>query len=550
MPLISSRFRNIPALENCLVNDQDHLIPGSSGWHITLVQEALLDLGEDLSVYGADGVYGTETEEAVKHYKTMRNIVSPTGVIDGIVGKRTIAALDAEIDQLDSIGVFLPVVIVKVIDTIDLPVAFGGTIDLIELASAVGVSEFDPVLVALSQLLPGFAMTRVFHAFDSDFQGVVDEAKAADPSYAAPIFENFFEIRCPASSSPSLIAATLNSWAGVIEYAYESQPTEPAAVVAINNPRFSQQTYLSPSPVGIGAMSAWALGADGSGFGFVDIEHGWFLDHEDLPINLDVTLGVNRTKDHGHGTAVIGVVAAADNTTGVVGLAPEILIYLLSIEDRVPSLTRSADHAALRISQAAVLLNPGDVLLLEVQALGGPVELSRPVFEAIRLATAKGIVVVEPTGNGGLNLDFATNEQGKRSLDRTHPDFEDSGAIMVSAARAAWPHERLRGGFGNRVDCYAWGEQVHTTGSRNTPVKRNDYFEFSGTSSASSIIAGVCLLMQDLRVRRGPPGTPRFRPKELRAILSDENNGEPSFLATEPIGVMPDFAKIIARGLV
>ena len=549
MPLISARFRDVQELQNCLVNDQDHLVSGVSGWHVTLVQEALLDLGEELPTAGADGIYGDETVAAVLHYKTVRNIVGASGQIDGIVGKKTIAALDAEIHQFDETGLFAPVVIVKFADSISVPAAPGDSLGLVEIG---GIGDFVGAAPpeSFTELLQEHVMTRVFPTSDPGFQNLLNDAVASDPSYVPPNFDNIFQVRCPIGVDASGLADELEGWEGVIEYAYEARPTEPAGVVAITNPDFTRQGYLKPSPTGIGAEAAWAQGADGTGLGFADIEHGWFLDHEDLPINLQITLGVNRTKDHGHGTAVLGVVAAVDNSVGVVGIAPEVLIFLLSPEDRVPAVSRSADHAALRISQAATLLNPGDVLLLEIQSEGGPVEVSRSVFDAIRLATAKGIVVVEAAGNSGRNLDFVLNEEGKRSLDRTHPDFENSGAIIVSAARAAFPHERLRGCFGNRVDCYAWGEQVFTSGSRATPVGPKDYFEFSGTSSASSIIAGVCLLMQDLRVRRGPPGTPRFRPEDLRAILSDENNGERSFLATEPIGVMPDLGKIIARGLV
>jgi hypothetical protein len=549
MPLISARFRDVPELQNCLVNDDDHLIPGSSGWHVTLVQEALLDLGEELPTAGADGVYGDETVAAVLSYKTARNIVTASGQINGIVGKKTIAALDAEIDQFDSGGIFAPVVVVKFLDTVAMPALLGDSIGLVEIGS-IEEGAGAPPPAALVGLLESHAMTRVFPASDPGFQNTVIEAQSADPSYSPPNFDNIFEIRCPVGVDAAVLAQQLREWQGVVEYAHESRPTEPAGVVAITNPNFARQGYLAPGPDGVGAQAAWALGADGTGFGFADIEHGWFLDHEDLPINLQVTVGVNRTKDQGHGTAVLGVVAAADNSVGVVGIAPEVLIFLLSVEDRIPAVTRSADHAALRISQAATLLNPGDVLLLEVQSDGGPIEVSRSVFEAIRLATAKGIVVIEAAGNAGRNLDFVLNQDGKRSLDRAHSEFEESGAIVVSAARAAFPHERLRGCFGSRVDCYAWGELVFTTGSRATPVKQDDYFEFSGTSSASSIIAGVCLLLQDLRRRRGPPGTQPFRPEDLRAILSDENNGERAFLATEPIGVMPDLGKIIARGLV
>jgi hypothetical protein len=102
MPLTSSRFRNDPQLQACAVNDSDHLLRGMSGVHIALVQQALLDLGEHLPVFGADGIFEAETEKAVIDYKTARNILNTQNQIDGIVGTKTIARLDTDIDTFDA----------------------------------------------------------------------------------------------------------------------------------------------------------------------------------------------------------------------------------------------------------------------------------------------------------------------------------------------------------------------------------------------------------------------------------------------------------------
>jgi peptidoglycan hydrolase-like protein with peptidoglycan-binding domain len=103
MALISRRFAGIPELEACAVEDSARLLLGSQGPHVALVQQALIDLGEPIES-GASGHYGADTEAAVAAYKTARQILNFAGQIDPIVGKKTIAALDAEIEGFDVAG--------------------------------------------------------------------------------------------------------------------------------------------------------------------------------------------------------------------------------------------------------------------------------------------------------------------------------------------------------------------------------------------------------------------------------------------------------------
>ena len=115
--LIAARFADNQDLQNCANDDSAHLLQGSSGDAVALVQDALMDLGENLAPGGADGGYGPQTAAAVTHYKTVRDIRNAQGAIDPVVGKKTIAALDAEIDARDSAqaqcGVLEPVAFIS-----------------------------------------------------------------------------------------------------------------------------------------------------------------------------------------------------------------------------------------------------------------------------------------------------------------------------------------------------------------------------------------------------------------------------------------------------
>jgi hypothetical protein len=105
MPLVSAMLRDNARLQSCLVNDSDHVTPGSSGRHVTLIHKCLLFLERaklaqtDLS--GA--LYGPSTAAAVLAYKQKRDIINRAyqTSADNIVGKMTIARLDQEIARAE-----------------------------------------------------------------------------------------------------------------------------------------------------------------------------------------------------------------------------------------------------------------------------------------------------------------------------------------------------------------------------------------------------------------------------------------------------------------
>ena len=63
---------------------------GSKGEYVTLLQTKLIQLGYDLSPYGADGSFGNKTLDAVKAFQKDHGLSS-----DGVVGKGTWSALDS-----------------------------------------------------------------------------------------------------------------------------------------------------------------------------------------------------------------------------------------------------------------------------------------------------------------------------------------------------------------------------------------------------------------------------------------------------------------------
>ncbi|HWT25776.1 MAG TPA: S8 family serine peptidase [Solirubrobacteraceae bacterium] len=459
-------------------------------------------------------------------------------------------------------------VVVKLVDEIGAPLPVGVDLDFGQLASVLDPFGAVPGVAAAVEALGGAAVRRSFGAIPAeDLAQLVARAQERDPEYRPPNLEAFVEVDCPDGVDPQAVAEVLAQIPGLVEYAYVADIPSDPLVVGTTNPRFAEQRYLEAAPTGIGVAAAWARGADGSGVSLIDIELGWFLAHEDLPRGIALLAGVNEPSSHFHGTAVLGEIVGVDNGVGVVGIAPGCTANVISWAERAG--VRRRCRIAEAIGSAALRLGDGDVLLLEVQkpsVNGGvervlPIEVERCVFEAIRLATKLGIVVVEAAGNGGLDLDQYRDARGVATLNRDLPlEFEDSGAIMVGACTPAVPHGRLpRSNYGSRVDCHAWGDRIATTGSYDTPHAGDAYWDpdkeylpgrhgFGGTSGAAAIVAGVCVLIQHLRTLLTPLGAPgRLDAARMRFLLQDVENGTDTFLVSDKIGPMPDLERIIAR---
>ena len=356
----------------------------------------------------------------------------------------------------------------------------------------------------------------------------------------------YFEIALPASQDAAALCDALNELPAVELALPARRPLPPPADLPPTTPAFrAGQGHLDPAPEGVGAVGAARIaGANGAGVAIVDAEYQWVLDHEDLELapeaNIDpATLVDPFPSDQGnHGTAALGILRGLPNGYGVLGLAPAATLFVAP--------TNTAQHGydpARAIDLALDVLAPGDVLLLEQQTWVcggplGPLEGYPPWFDAIATATAQGIVVVEPAGNGGADLD---DPACGGWFDRTQ---RDSGAILVGAGNPA-DHGRLGfSSYGSRLDVQAWGSGVRTTGYGDLfdpGDSRQRYTAyFSGTSSASAIVAGAVASVQGALLAHGMAP---LEPAEMRDLLV--STGTPQSGA-DPIGPQPDITAALA----
>ncbi|MEJ0091896.1 MAG: hypothetical protein WDN46_00160 [Methylocella sp.] len=239
-----------------------------------------------------------------------------------------------------------------------------------------------------------------------------------------------------------------------------AKPTAPAVV-----PDYSvQQGYLDAAPAGIGARNfAWTL-PDGKGDNvrFIDIEGGWTVDHVELR-GTGCLIGGQPFTDAdwtNHGTAALGVLRAADNSFGVMGIAPEASFNAISHQGL---------GSAGAIDLASCSLQAGDITLLEMHRPGPrfglqsrddqqgyiAVEWWPDDFLAVRRAVLRGVIVVEAAGNGAQDLDDFLHDTPDPSFPETWANsFKGAAPVKVrNLLRASGSPQTtsLAGGIGQRI---------------------------------------------------------------------------------------------------
>jgi translation elongation factor EF-1beta len=466
-------------------------------------------------------------------------------------------------------------VIVKFLDSVDLPYEDGAEAHVIRR----GIGPW----AELAQRFPGIRLNRLFTVLPpTRIADLAAQAARRDRRYRPSNLLTYFVIDSPGNADPEELAAALQRWEQVQE-AY-IDPLDQSPAPPTTNPFFKDQTYLNPpataappAPQGaIDAKFAWLQpGGTGDKQKIIDLERGADLSQEDIVgLGIDPPLyGINNSDffDQIHGAQVLCLIAAQDNSKGIIGIAfgVEEVKYTCQVIDAAGHVDRpNAVMAAIQHFTQPGEDPVGRVLLLEVQlspANDGvslkdvnntvwdemPMETTLADYDAIRLATGLGIVVVEAAGNGNHNLDQFQQKSSGQFVLRRVGGRDDSGAILVGGSTPNFPYKRavsLGEGscFGSRVDCFAWADDVMTF----DPFANSGYASsFDGTSSASAIVAGAALLVQGaVQAKTGS----RLGPADLRALLADTapNGNTPSNNpAADQIGVMPNLKYILLTKL-
>ena len=199
-----------------------------------------------------------------------------------------------------------------------------------------------------------------------------------------------------------------------------------------------------------------------------------------------------------HGTHVAGIIAATrNNNIGMDGVANNVKI--LSVRCVPDGDERDKDIAnAIRyaVDNGAVILN---------MSFGKKYSPNKKqVDDAVKYAESKGVLLIHAAGNASDDIDEVVHYPCKKMENgKDAANFMDIGAL-------SWkPDDEIAAPFSNygakTVDIFAPGVDIHST------IPESKYADFSGTSMAAPVVAGVAAVLKSY--------FPELTPKQLKKIL-------------------------------
>ena len=348
-----------------------------------------------------------------------------------------------------------------------------------------------------------------------------------------------------------------------------------------------QQPYLQAGNGGLNITAGWIAGLTGLGVTVVDMEGNWNVEHEDLPIDGTDLIAKPLTGQEmydiaapatHHGTAVVGLIAGADNGLGVQGIAPSTKVKLAQASSDTDTPVIGGIIEWL-IGKAGVQATPpGTILVIEAATPAFeaetcnqtaapdeptvgcvPLEHYQGMFCALYDAVANGIVVVEAAGNSGMDLapyltSMSTICKPTGALSKP-TDPTDSGTILVGASIGPSLEKLPESNCGTRVDVFAWGAGVATSGYGDLNAQMgmgngdnpNQWYtaQFGGTSAAAALIAGMAALAQEYaRIIHGPEAY--LDSMQMRQLFKLAGVGQEAKNTNGcAIGVQPDMGKVL-----
>lgn len=257
-----------------------------------------------------------------------------------------------------------------------------------------------------------------------------------------------------------------NLWTIKVPQAWEALPKGHEVLVAVldtgldaSHPDLAAVAWQNPGETGVDANGNDKRfnGIDDDGNGMVDDWQGW-----------NFVAGNNTiSDDQGHGTHIVGIIAATSNNgLGMAGIASNARILPVKVLDGngYGSYTQVAEGIRYAADMGARIINLG---------FGG-LGSSQMMQDAVNYALSKGVLLVAAAGNGGLNSTY---------YPAAYP-----GVVAVGSVDNVLNWSPFSSS-GNHISLVAPGVGILSTWPGGS------YQEESGTSMASAHVSGVAALL-------------------------------------------------------
>ncbi len=325
------------------------------------------------------------------------------------------------------------------------------------------------VLLTCTTVTPNFAAASEndLEKVIISFEGAIDYNSLEE--IGAQIHSELDSISSVIASIPATTVMKADS-----DISIKSLPEEHTFKAAVQQPSWGYHHIQAPT--------ALQLGYTGKGVKIAVLDSGINSSHPDLKVAGGVSMIPDSpafTDGAGHGTHVAGVIAALNNSVGVVGAAPDAEIYSVKV---LTSSGGGSLEAILNGIQWAIDQQM-DIINLSLASKNHSPELQAILNKANEL----GIIVVAAAGNIE-SIDFDGNYiQGPSDVlfPARYPSVIAVGSTDTENKLSSFSYK------GPSVELSAPGEGIYSTFSNISTATHADYKYSQGTSVSTPFVAGV-----------------------------------------------------------